>query len=64
MLQILPFFEKAVVLQNPREGMDLFIEALSVLENQLIYSGGRFFGGSQPSIVDYGMFPYLDKVLF
>ena len=42
--------------------MDLFIETLSVLENHLIYSGGRYFGGSQPNVVDYGLFPYLDKV--
>lgn len=59
---ILPYFEKAVVLQSPREGMDLFIETLSVLENQLVFSGGRFFGGNQPSVVDYGLFPYFEKV--
>ena len=62
LLQILPFFEKAVILKSPREGLDLFIEALAFLENDLIFSGGRYFGGEQPNVVDYGIFPYLDKV--
>lgn len=42
--------------------MDLFIEALSYLENELISAGNLYFGGQQPSVVDYGLFPYLDKV--
>ncbi|XP_076822513.1 pyrimidodiazepine synthase-like [Clavelina lepadiformis] len=59
---ILPYFEKSVILSSPREGLDLFIEALSFIENELISSCGKYFGGSHPGVVDYGLFPYLDKI--
>ncbi|XP_078489589.1 glutathione S-transferase omega-1 [Ciona intestinalis] len=59
---ILPYFEKSVVLDSPREGLDLFIEASSFLENELVTAGGPYFGGREPSFADYGLFPYFDKV--
>nr|CAB3251241.1 glutathione S-transferase omega-1 [Phallusia mammillata] len=62
-LHIVPFFERAVILTSPREGFDLLLESMSFLENHLTTSSGRFFGGEQPNFVDYGIYPYLDKVL-
>jgi len=50
------------VLSSPREGFDLFLEAVSFLENHLSSGSGQFFGGSQPNFVDFGIFPYLEKV--
>nr|CAB3251240.1 glutathione S-transferase omega-1 [Phallusia mammillata] len=61
-LHIVPFFERAVILTSPREGFDLLLESMSFLENHLTTSSGRFFGGEQPNFVDYGIYPYLDKI--
>jgi len=59
---IQPHFENTVLYSNPREGYDLLIESLAYLENVFAKCVGSYFGGSQPNIVDFGLFPYIDKI--
>jgi len=62
--KIKPLFNKTVVHNNPREGHDLFLESLSSIENRLNENRGplNLFGGSEPNFLDFGIFPYMDKV--
>lgn len=59
---IQPHFESTVLHSNPREGYDLLVESLAHLENVFARSAGSYFGGAQPNIVDFGLFPYIDKI--
>ncbi|XP_039248137.1 glutathione S-transferase omega-1-like [Styela clava] len=60
MKNIQPLFYRTVLTGNPREGLDLFFEALSYLENRL--TSGPYFGGKSPDILDYGLFPWIEKI--
>lgn len=59
---IKPYFDKTILLASPREGHDLFLESLAFLENELVRGGGKFLAGSAPNFLDFGVFPYLDKI--
>lgn len=56
---VYPTFVKTVTHNHAREGLDLFIEAIAHLENSLL---PPYFGGSSPNLVDYGLFPWFNKV--
>lgn len=57
-----PLFYRTVLTGNPREGLDLFFEAISYLENTLDESPGSFFGGKEPGAIDYGLYPWIEKI--
>lgn len=59
---IQPLFLRTVMTGNPREGLDLFFEGLAYFENQLILSPGPYFGGKTPNMLDYGLYPWLEKI--
>jgi len=61
LLEVKPFFDKTILYSSPREGHDLFLESLSLLENQLAKEG-KFFGGKTPNFLDFGVFPYIEKI--
>lgn len=59
---IVPFFNTTVMTSNPREGLDLFIESLSLIENLLVSCRTPYFSGSEPLFLDFGIFPIIDKI--